>query len=185
MGLRHIGKSGYKGFTIIEMVLVVAVLAVLVVLAIPAFNGLVQGKQLVGQATEVTSALTYARSEAIARATNVVICASDDGAACSGDNDWSTGWIIFVDKNENGSIDTLATDLLKKEGAMLGAVSLNADAASITFNYQGESEAAGTVSFDLCAENANEAGLDKNKSRKILVNTVGATSISMGTATCP
>jgi len=185
-------KATENGFTIIELMLAIAVAGILLVIAIPSFNGLLQGKQLVGQASEVSSALSYARSEAIARANDVIICSSTDGASCKDADvgNWSTGWIIFTGPADGNGDPASAANILKIEGDLYGEVSLNAldsnnvVVGAVTFNYQGESGADSLVTFNLCAENADEAQLDQNKSRLIQVNSVGAASIQMGTASC-
>ena len=173
-----------KGFTIPELMIVVAVIAVLLVLGIPQLTKVVQGRQLVAQATEVASALAYARAEAAARSHQVVICGSNAaGTACSGDNDWTNGWRIFADK-DNSSTWTTGDELLKTEGAMNGDVTLKANVNIFAFNYLGESLAGANVVFHLCSADPDNAGLDVNKSRKITVNEVGSANISMGDATC-
>jgi type IV fimbrial biogenesis protein FimT len=45
--------------------------------------------------------LHLARSTAVMRAQPVVVCASDDGARCSGkeSDSWTRGWIVFVNED--------------------------------------------------------------------------------------
>lgn len=173
-----------KGFTIPELMIVVAVVAVLLVVGIPQMNKVVQGRQLVAQASEVASALAYARAEAAARAHHVVICGKNAaGTACSGSDDWSNGWIIFADKDNGSDLDA-GEEIIKAEGAMKSGVTLEANTNLLAFNYLGESVAGVDVIFDLCSADPDNAGLDVNKSRKVAVNKVGSATISMGDATC-
>ncbi|KEQ14442.1 hypothetical protein GZ77_08730 [Endozoicomonas montiporae] len=56
------------------------------------------------------SGLFFARAEAIQNGAQVVICASNsiksNSVSCTTtNNDWSTGWIVFIDKNNNGTLD--------------------------------------------------------------------------------
>jgi type IV fimbrial biogenesis protein FimT len=40
------------------------------------------------------TALNLGRSEATRRGVPIQLCSSTDNATCSGNNDWSTGWIV-------------------------------------------------------------------------------------------
>ena len=47
------------------------------------------------------------RSEAIKRGERVSICRSVTGTDCDvSDTNWSTGWIVFVNPNDNDTVDT-------------------------------------------------------------------------------
>lgn len=171
------------GFTLTELMVTLSIIAILAAFAAPSFNDMRKGRQLVAQSMEFASSLSYARAEATARAIHVVMCASDDGANCSGNNTWNNGWIIFADKDENGVAED--GDMLKVEGAMNGNVTLEADASEIIYTYSGDIDAAANIVFHLCPENGNSADLNQNKSRLITVNAVGSAAITVGTATCP
>lgn len=176
------------------MMLVIAVIGVLLAVGIPGMRTMMQGRQLVGQATDLASAIAFTRAEATARSKNVVICSSngaeaEDDLECSGVTDWSSGWIIFVDTNldndYDGGDDPDDDELLKREGAMNGSVTLNANVDALPFNFSGESLAGEIVEFDLCAGNATSGNVtDANKSRLVTVSQAGSTNITMGTAAC-
>jgi type IV fimbrial biogenesis protein FimT len=80
--------------------------------------------RVAGLVNEFSAVLHQARSEAIKRGKTVTVCKSDDpGAAtatCStmGAANWTSGWLLFVDANGNGSYDTGGTtpDTLLKVG---------------------------------------------------------------------
>jgi prepilin-type N-terminal cleavage/methylation domain-containing protein len=55
------------GFTIIELMTVMVIAAVLLVLALPSFNETLARRRLEGQANELVTDLSYAKSEAVAR----------------------------------------------------------------------------------------------------------------------
>lgn len=84
-----------RGFTLIELLVTLVVLGVVVATALPNFASQIRNSQSVAVGEGVVSALNYARSEAVKRSGAVAVCASDDGATCS--NDWSEGWMVFVD----------------------------------------------------------------------------------------
>ena len=177
-GTRHAWL--HAGFTLVEMLVTVAILAILLSVAAPPLNNLVQGKQLLGQATKLATAINFARSEAISRAVNVVICASTDGASCS--DEWEDGWIVFVDDDEN-SVRGGQELLIKKEGPVFGNVILDTDnnVTSLTFNFEGASNA---TTFNLCAQDVDAQALEQNRSRRIVINRVGSISIQSGVTDC-
>lgn len=56
-----------RGFTMIELVIAVAIAAILLTLAAPSFRDFLGKKRVEGVATELSTDLQYARSEAVAR----------------------------------------------------------------------------------------------------------------------
>jgi type IV fimbrial biogenesis protein FimT len=90
------------GFTLIELIVVIAIIAILAAIAFPNFSVSLRNNRIGTQTNDLLSALNYARNEAITRTRGVSVCAADtsDGAtpgACSGSDEWSTGWMVFVD----------------------------------------------------------------------------------------
>jgi type IV fimbrial biogenesis protein FimT len=75
MTLRH----RELGFTIIELMTVVVVAGVLLVLALPAFNDMVERRQIEGRANELVTDLAYAKSEAVQRNRHVVVVPGGGG----------------------------------------------------------------------------------------------------------
>lgn len=92
-----------RGFTILELMLTVAVLATGLVIAVPAMNQFILDNRLVSQINTLNSSLALARSEAVKQNALVVVCVSTDGSSCAADADWTSGWILFVDRN--GDLD--------------------------------------------------------------------------------
>ena len=57
------------------------------------------------------SALMLTRSEAVTRSIGMTLCVSDDGATCNTSlKDYSKGWIIFSDCNQDGEIESATTN---------------------------------------------------------------------------
>ena len=78
------------GFTIIELATTLVILGILIAVAIPSFNDLVLGTRIKGAASDIYASLTFARSEAIKRNTNVTI-----GPLTLG-GQWVNGWQVMA-----------------------------------------------------------------------------------------
>jgi type IV fimbrial biogenesis protein FimT len=84
----------------------------------------------------------FARAEAIKEGLPVSVCATNDGATCSGTATWSGGWLTFTDSGTTGSID--GTDqILRMQKALSSGDTLIANTSNfgaITFNREGFSQ---------------------------------------------
>jgi type IV fimbrial biogenesis protein FimT len=83
------------GFTLIELLMTITVAGILLGIAVPAFNSFVQNDRDTGQANSLVQSLSYARSEAVKRASpnGVAVCPSVDGQNCDA-GPWTEGWIV-------------------------------------------------------------------------------------------
>lgn len=85
-----------RGFTIIELMVTIAVLAIVVSIAAPSFSNILRENRTVAMTNELQGAIQLARSEAVKRRSNVVICRRNTaGDACDNSADWAAGWLIL------------------------------------------------------------------------------------------
>lgn len=118
--------SSSRGFTLVELMVTLAVLVIVVGLAAPNLSAFIQSNRVTGHANGMISALNFARSEAVSRAESVRFCpVNDDHDACSGDNDWSVGWVAFVQSGPDA-------------GEVLRVWSPLPDSIELTLDTQGE-----------------------------------------------
>jgi type IV fimbrial biogenesis protein FimT len=101
---RHWRLFVVRGFTLVEMMVVITVLAILLAIAAPSFDTLVKNNRLASASSEVQSALSLARNEAVTRRQFVTVCPSADGASCSGDWGSHNGVIVFADNGTPGVV---------------------------------------------------------------------------------
>ncbi len=89
------------GFTLIELLVTVAIAAILAAYALPAFQEFSNRQQQVVHINTLVSSLYLARSEAITRNFDVVICKAADGQVCTTQGEWEQGWLVFEDRDGN------------------------------------------------------------------------------------
>lgn len=95
-----------SGFTLIELMITLAVGIVILAIGLPSIMSMMSTNQAAAYANNLVGAIRLARSEAVKQASSVTICASNAGqTACSG-NDWSNGWIVFSDDDNDAVYDT-------------------------------------------------------------------------------
>ena len=130
-----------RGLTMVELMVVLAVAAILVGLAIPSMSRTVAEWRLSNAVNAFSGSLRIARAEAIARGRVVRMCRTTAGASetctsATSVNDYSSGWMVYVDANNNGSYGTAGGDLILLKQAPftgLSGITPNADNVSLVF----------------------------------------------------
>ena len=164
-------KTTYEihGFTLPELMVTLAIASILLAVAVPGFKGVINTNQIAAQTNSLMTALTIARSEASKRGFKIAVCSNlatmscgSNTSCCSGSTDWTTGWIVFVDQNSNGTFeDDNDTDLcevdsgnlpiedclVRTTGALKGKTTLIGPGTAISYTSSGETGA--STSFTL------------------------------------
>ncbi|MEE9327181.1 MAG: GspH/FimT family pseudopilin [Cocleimonas sp.] len=148
-----------KGFTLIEVVVTMAIVGVFASLAIPSFSNLIQSNRVAAGTSLLVSGLHLARSEALKRANNVVLCVSTNQTSCTGGGDYAQGWIIFLDCDgdqllgggavncDGGAVADDLEQIIKVQDELSGLYIDNSVAGTAGFNYAGR--ATGPSTFDV------------------------------------
>lgn len=168
-----------RGFTLIEIMVAIAVLAILLSIGLPAFGSLIDNQRMDSSVNSLLRSINQTRTEATRRNRHITM------APLSGD--WSNGWNIFIDANNNGALDAGEIVLHEELPARVHHVHVNSPLASyLRYNAQGESELlnggfqSGTFSF--CP---NEAAA---KGRQVIINRIGRARLQAAeipAANCP
>ncbi len=145
---RH--PEAVRGFTFIEAVIAMAICGILIAIAVPAWTS----AMAVVHARSVRAALLDSITEAIRHSTmtgsEVVLCASVDGLACSGTPDWSDGWLAYADIDGDRERAPRET-LLRHQAALDGGVHLRSTRGRTRLVFQPNGGNAGSnVTFTLC-----------------------------------
>jgi type IV fimbrial biogenesis protein FimT len=177
-----------SGFTLIELMITLTVVTILLATAVPYLGNFTKNNRLVTQTNDFVIAVQLARSEAVKRGINTIICPSSNQTSCSGNaSDWQNGWLVFSDFNLNGSLEPGASaplceeteDCLMRTGSGLSNNNtLTTTATMLRFLPTGMASNGGVVDFTIVS---HDCRIDQ--ARRVRVTTQGHTIVS--TETCP
>ncbi len=144
-------QSKIKAFTIIELMITLSVAAILMAIAAPSFVNIINNNRLTTQINKLQAFLSTARSEAIKRGGSVTVCRSNNDQSGCGDN-WSNGWLLFVDNDGDGAFEA-GDEILRVHEALSGNNTLTNNNSNTRITYSANGLASGFGStFSLCDE---------------------------------
>ena len=176
---------GRTGYTLIELMVTIIIAGILLGIAIPNFTSIISSNRLTTYANELVTSLNFARSEAIKRGLRITLCKSTNGNGCNAINDWSQGWIIFTDKNNNADYDSSSETLLRVQANSVSAVTMVGNSNVVNYiSYVGTGQSklisgafqAGTIK--VCDDRTGNVGIN------IVINSVARIAIQRNIA-CP
>jgi len=140
-----------RGVTLAEVMVVVGIVSILAMLAAPNFSAMIERNRINSAANELMMALQLARSEAIRLNSTTTLCRSANGTSCASPTGWENGWIVFHDRNGDGSVTpaqagppAVAADaVLRTWGALGPRLTLRGSpgvAQRLSYNARGQAE---------------------------------------------
>jgi len=98
------------GLTLIELLVTLSIVAVIAVAGVPALRSLVMSQRMTAQINGFVHAVFFAKQSAHTRQADTVICKSSTGRRCEPDADWSDGWLLFVNLDQDRPARVDATE---------------------------------------------------------------------------
>ena len=158
--------SKSRAFTLIEMMITISILAVLLSLGVPAFKDFALKQQLSAATSALHNDLLLARNQAIHRNVQVIACPWDSSGGCTGAADWSEGWAVFGDSNEDGNYQ--GEEILLRRGQGLENVIIHGAASRPTLRFFSNGTAPGSNgSISICGLGGPQ------QARKLVISNLG------------
>ncbi|MEX2366492.1 MAG: GspH/FimT family pseudopilin, partial [Pseudohongiellaceae bacterium] len=165
------------GFTIIELMITVAVGGILLAVAMPSFNNLVKNNCMTTNSNSFVSSVQYTRNQAVRLRQPVNMTGSN---AADADNEWGTGWVVWQDADNDGSMDAGEELRVSQLGCELTTIDETGDIDTITYRPTGFLDIAlAGATFDICDDRTGETG------RQITISATGRPSIENEYNGCP
>ena len=90
-----------RGYSLFELVMTLALFALVLTLGVPSFGAIIANHRLRVEVDALFHAVHLARKESIVRRRYMTLCPTDDGLECRPGNDWSGGWMMFINSDRN------------------------------------------------------------------------------------
>ena len=171
------GRVRVRGFTLIELMVTIAVAAVLMMIAAPSFIAFQRNAELTSTTNTLIAAINTARGEAMKRGAYAMVVPKDG-------SQWSSGWIVFVDKDLSMGFDASKDDVVLEQPAPSGYITISGNgiaagaAPYVLYNGSGysrdKSGAFGALTFSI-ARNDVATGQADEQTRRIIVAATGRT----------
>lgn len=166
-----------RGLTLVELLVALAVGAIILSLTAPAFYSMIQNNRASSLSNTWISTLKYARQEAIQRGDSVSVCAAGNSNFSLCGSDWTQGWIVFVNPDEDTVFDNNAEEpLLRVREALPANTTFSASplTSMITFTPRGFPNASSSnVTFTLSA-----SGCIGENGRSVNISPTGRISVT-------
>jgi len=103
MGIRicQPGHPRQQAFTVLELLITLVIATIMLLLGVPTFQQFTQRQHMRAAVGNLHNDLLAARSEAVYQNVHVVACPGEPSLGCSGSADWSDGWFVFADSNDD------------------------------------------------------------------------------------
>jgi len=119
-------RPARSGLALIELLAALALAALLLRLALPAYEDWIASILVTQEAQHLAASMNWARAEAIKRGVRVNLCKSSTGLQCTPGSLWHGGWIMHVDADGSGQLES-ASDLIRAREPLAPGVTVSAN----------------------------------------------------------
>lgn len=178
------GRKAVTGFTLLELMTTVAVVGVLAAVAIPNMRDFIRNNRLTAAANDMLHSTQTARSEAIKRQLNVVVCASDAPLADPPECSYGAfhGWVVFQDTDGDWTFDAGEPVVERHELVDSSVTVLNDNDGIISYSPSGFANPAGakTPSHNvvICDVRGNASVGNSSSARAVFIEDTGRSRVS-------
>ena len=170
------------GFTMIELLMVMMIVGILAAIGTSSFKYVATSNRISTEINGLLGDMQFARSQAVKTGTTVTVCPSIDSQSCSGSTTWTTGWIVFLDFNGDGAVQTGETVIRVQKSITPDALIADPNFQYLIFNREGY----GSNSLNAWANLTLDSNPVNTQWRRCLaVSPVGALVIEKGGSTSP
>ena len=124
------------GFTLLELMVTIAIMAILLAIGVPSFQSSLRSNRVATTSNELLASLSLARSEGIKSTRGGGVCASANGTSCG--TDWNQGWMVWTEKDGDGTYDNDETVVRYSQGKP--RLQVTGSAATVAFDGRGRIE---------------------------------------------
>jgi type IV fimbrial biogenesis protein FimT len=167
------------GYTLVEMAVTAATVALLAVVGIPSMAALVEHQRATAAMNSLSTHMALARLAAVSHRRPAILCPSSSGTACDAGSDWSGGWMLLLDSNNNRKPDP-GDQLLRVELAPTSrSLTVHSTSGRPLLRYLPDGRSAGSnLTIAVCSPKGALLG-------SVIVNNAGRPRTSRPTAPTP
>ena len=136
-----------RGFSLYELIVTIGVATIVLGVGIPSFGALQARSRQHVEINALFHAVHVARKESIMRRRVVSICPSRDLDTCGERGDWSTGWLMFDNRDADSPPRRDAGEPVLQRHRVADTVDLDANRSGFTLRATYKRATNGTVVF--------------------------------------
>lgn len=166
-------RNGLSGFTLTELLVTIAVAGIFLAVGVPSYYTMIQNNRAATMVNKLSASLNFARMEAIKRGVRVSVCPAASAAlsSCGNSTQWAQGWIVFLDPDNNNTIDS-NNDLVKVSEALPNGSTITSNMGIVSYDSSGF-VTSGALNMTLSA-----TGCQGNNARSLSLSSSGRLSIA-------
>ena len=153
------------GATVFELLVTLSIAAILLGIAAPSYEAFSNRQRMKAAIAALHHDLLAARGQAIFRHSVVVACPGTPGSGCS-NSDWSGGWLVFEDSNDDRQYQE--SESLLRRGMGHAAIRIHSPASRSQIRFLPDGSTPGSnTSIGLCGRGGPE------HAKRLVISNIG------------